>query len=205
MNASPPITHGPGCREVAVRWRRALMALVLAGAGSVAGASDGEPLRVVDAVDLDRYAGVWYEVARMPNRFQRRCIGEVSATYRRLPHGEVEVINRCREADGRMAEARGVARVVDPVTNAKLRVSFVSIFGWRLFWGDYWILALGEDYEYAVIGGPARKYAWILARAPALAPARMRAARKVLTDAGYAVERLIGAQRRAGGSGTAAP
>lgn len=124
----------------------------------------------VSQVDLNRYLGTWYELSRLPNRFQDHCAGDVTAEYRRLENGDIEVINRCMDKGGRADEANGVARVVDTSSNAKLEVSFLSLFGWQLFWGDYWILELGSDYNYAVIGTPNRKYGWVLSRTPSLSP-----------------------------------
>ena len=118
------------------------------------------PLAVVPAVDLARYAGKWYEIAKYPNRFQRGCVG-ATAEYALSDDGtRVDVVNRCRDADsGKERSVRGKARVVDPATNAKLSVTFFWPFS-----GDYWILAVGEEYEYAVVGTPDRKYLWFLAR-----------------------------------------
>jgi apolipoprotein D and lipocalin family protein len=92
-----------------------------------AGAVDEQNLETVARVDLDRYAGTWYEIARLPNRFQDHCIGNVTADYRQLENGRIEVINRCRDGDGAADEAVGVARIVDAASNAKLEVSFVSL------------------------------------------------------------------------------
>ena len=115
-------------------------------------------LQTVEHVDLSRYAGQWYEIARYPNSFQKRCHGS-AALYSLRPDGEIEVLNSCSDAEtGKTRQARGRAWVVDQ-TNAKLKVSF--------FWpfrGDYWIIELGKEYEYVVIGTPNRKYFWILAR-----------------------------------------
>lgn len=124
-----------------------------------------DPPETVDQVDLERYMGLWYEYARLPNRFQDQCVADVTAEYTLRDDGRVDVVNRCRTADGRDV-ARGVARVVDEDTNARLEVSFVRILGIRLFWGDYWILGLGEDYEFAVVGEPEREYGWLLVRDP---------------------------------------
>lgn len=154
-------------------------------------AEDRPELQTVSAVDLDRYAGRWYEVARLPNWFQDQCVGNVTATYRLLDDGTVEVVNRCLDKAGVMDEANGVARIVDQSTNAKLEVSFVSVLGWRLFWGDYWVLGLGDNYEYAVVGMPSRDYAWILARSPELSPDAWRDARQVLVRAGYDPDMLV--------------
>lgn len=125
------------------------------------GRSAHPPLEVAPGVDLSRYTGKWYEIAKYPNRFQRGCIG-ATAEYSLSPDGKrVEVVNRCRDAgSGKERSIRGKARVVDPATNAKLSVTFFWPFS-----GDYWILAVGTEYEYAVVGTPDRKYLWLLARA----------------------------------------
>ena len=113
------------------------------------------PVRTVPFVDLDRYAGDWFEIARFPNRFQRQCVGDVRASYARRPDGRLDVVNRCRTADGQI-EARGVARIVDERTFAKLKVRFAPAWlSWLpLVWGDYWIIGLAADYSWAVVGDP---------------------------------------------------
>ncbi len=151
--------------------------------GVVAG--EQRPPETVSQVDLDRYLGTWYELERLPNRFQDQCIGNVTAEYRRLENGDIEVINRCLDKDGMLDEARGVGRVVDTASNAKLEVSFISLFGWHLFWGDYWIMDLSNDYTYAVIGTPNRKYAWVLSRTVSLAPELKAQIQQVLIKNGY--------------------
>lgn len=124
------------------------------------------PLTTVPSVDLNRYAGVWFEVARFENSFEKGCVG-VTATYGRNPDGTISVTNRCRmkTLDGEENVAEGVARVVDTTTNAKLAVSF--------FWpfeGDYWVIGLAEDYSWALVGEPSGRYLWILSRAARLSP-----------------------------------
>lgn len=173
-----------------IRRRLWILWMGLLVAGSVA-ADEGTIPATVSNVDLDRYLGTWYEIARLPNRFQDQCAGDVTAEYARMDDGRIQVINRCREAAGTMDEARGVARIVDAATNAKLEVSFLSLFGWQLFWGDYWILDLGDAYEYSVVGHPDRTYAWILARAPRLSPESRRRIDEVLARAGYDPARLV--------------
>ena len=159
---------------------------------ATAATASGQPLlQTVDQVNLDRYVGTWYEVARLPNRFQDHCSGDVTADYRRLDDGTVEVVNRCLDRHGVMDEARGVARIVDTSSNAKLEVSFVALFGWHLFWGDYWILGLGRDYEYAVIGEPDRDYGWVLSRTARLPEAGWDQVRRVLTSNGYDPDRFL--------------
>lgn len=159
--------------------------LVLFFFGRFAPAADLSVLNTVPRVDLERYTGTWYEVARLPNRFQKQCVGNVTADYAQLADGRIEVINRCLTDGGVVDEAHGVARVVEGSDNAKLEVSFVSLFGWNLFWGDYWILDLGKDYQYAVVGEPKRKYAWILSRTPELPVQTRRHIDRLLTQAGY--------------------
>ena len=117
------------------------------------------PVEVVSHVELSRYTGTWYEIARYPNRFQKGCI-DSSAAYRLGPDGSFKILNSCLK-NGTMDTAKGKAWVVDPTTNAKLKVSFFWPFS-----NDYWIIDLGADYDYTVVSGPDRKYLWILARSP---------------------------------------
>ncbi len=147
----------------------------------------GPELPVVPRVDLHRYAGVWYEIARYPHRFQEGCYGS-KATYTLREDGRIGVLNECRQGgpDGPRRTADGVAKVVDPVTNAKLKVSF---FG--PFYGDYWVIDLGPDYEYAVVGHPSRQYLWILSRTPDLPAQTYEAILARLRSVGYDTQRLI--------------
>lgn len=112
----------------------------------------------VKTVDVQRYLGRWYEIARYEQGFQKGCEG-VTADYSLRRDGAINVVNRCRKPDGRMDEARGRAKVVDPVTKAKLKVSF---FG--PFYGDYWVLDHADDYSWSIVGEPSGRYLWILAR-----------------------------------------
>lgn len=139
----------------------------------------------VDNVDLSRYAGLWYEIAKIPNRFQKSCIKNVKAEYSLNKDGSIAVKNSCVEEDGEINIANGTARIADKKTNAKLEVSFVSIFGWNLFWGDYWIIGLADDYSYAVIGHPEKKYGWILSRTQSLTEDKMKEAFTILEKSGY--------------------
>jgi apolipoprotein D and lipocalin family protein len=176
---------------------RPLLALLLSLLPVASAAAAGAPpLRTVPHVDLARYAGTWYEIASYPQRFQKGCTGTV-ATYTIRPDGTVEVVNRCARdsLDGRVTVARGRARVVDPESNAKLKVSFF----WP-FWGDYWIVDLGPDYEYAVVGHPGRRYLWILGRAPTMAPGVYEGILERLRAQGYDTTRLV---RTLQGDGTA--
>jgi len=135
------------------------------------------PLRVVTDVDLARYAGRWFEIARLPNRFQTKCAGDVTAVYTPSDDGRLTVTNRCREAGGSTTEAVGLARRVEGRPPSVLEVRFAPAFLSFLpaVWGDYQIIALGSDYDHAVVGTPDRKFLWVLARTPRLDPCVYRA------------------------------
>jgi apolipoprotein D and lipocalin family protein len=125
------------------------------------------PLNVVDTVDLVRYSGKWYEIARLPNRFQEDCNSDVTATYSLLDDGDIKVVNRCRRENGESSEAEGRARranIDGPVSKLAVRFAPAYLSFLPFVWGDYWIIDLAPDYSYAVVGEPDRKYLWILAR-----------------------------------------
>ena len=140
------------------------------------------PLAVVPSVDYARYAGTWFEIARLPNRFQAMCAGDVTATYVQRPDGRIGVTNRCRESSGRLREAAGVARRVDGEPSSVLKVRFApAILSFLpMVWGDYQVLALGPEYDYAMVGSPDRSYLWVLSRTPTIDP---EVYRKLLADA----------------------
>jgi apolipoprotein D and lipocalin family protein len=168
----------------------ALLLIVVTAA--VLPAQGPPPVRTVARVDLDRYFGEWFEVARFPNRFQRECVGDVRASYARRPDGRVDVVNRCRTERGG-TEARGIARVVDPRTSAKLKVRFApAILSFLSFvWGDYWIIGLADDYSWAVVGTPDRDYLWILARERELSDEKYTKAEAAAAANGFDVSRLV--------------
>ena len=116
-------------------------------------------LEVVPHVELEKYLGKWYEIAHLPAKFQEGC-NETTATYTLLKDGSISVLNQSTK-NGKMKQAKGKAKVVDKNSNAKLKVTFF----WP-FYGDYWIIKLGNDYDYSVVGTPNRKYLWILSRTP---------------------------------------
>jgi apolipoprotein D and lipocalin family protein len=160
-----------------------VITMVLAGMAAVD--RKGE-LEVVSSVDLSRYAGRWYEIARLPNRFEKKCADSVTATYTLRSDEKVDVVNRCRKANGQYTTATGKAKVVDKKTNAKLKVTFF----WP-FYGDYWILDLGPNYEYAVVGAPNRDYLWILSRTPQLDEQLYRRLLAEMSTRGFATDRMI--------------
>jgi len=132
---------------------------------------ENAPLEVVPSIDLAKYAGTWYEIARLPNGFQKKCTGNVIATYVLQEDGTIKVTNRCSTQDGTVAEAEGKAKIAEEDgPNTKLKVKFApAVLSFLPFvWGDYWIIELGARYEYAVVGEPQRKYLWILSRTPTM-------------------------------------
>lgn len=144
-----------------------------------------EPVASVASVDLERYAGRWYEIAHFPMFFQRNCLGDTTAEYGARPDGAVSVRNRCRTAAG-FEEAIGKATVVEGTGNGRLEVSF--------FWpfkADYWVIGLDPDYRWAVVGNPNRKYLWVLSRTPRLAPADLEAALASATAQGFDLGALV--------------
>ena len=155
-------------------------------------------VRTVPRVDLTRYAGEWFEVARFPNRFQRGCAGDVTARYAIRSDGRIDVINRCRQTDGSFKEAQGVARVVDTATSAKLEVRFAPAFLSFLpfVWGDYWVIGLAPDYSWAVVGSPDREYLWVLSRTRVLATTPYDAAVAAAKANGFDTTRLVATTQR---------
>ncbi len=156
------------------------------------------PMETVSTLDVDRYAGTWHEVALYPNRFQQACSTDTTATYTPLGEGRIAVRNRCRRADGSDMSVEGVAEVVDPKSNAKLKVSFLPAW---LRWtgigrGDYWVLYLSPDYSVAIVGEPSREYLWILARTPTLPEQEYQALMPRIRAAGYDPQRLRRASAR---------
>ncbi len=148
--------------------------------------SKGPALTTVPHVDLTRYVGRWFEIAKYPARFERACDRDVTAHYTRLENGEIEVLNECVREDGKIKSSKGRASVADPASNAKLKVTFF----WP-FYGDYWIIDLDPQYRWAVVGEPRRKYLWILSRVPHMDPATLAEIKSRLPQKGYDPNRLV--------------
>ncbi len=166
-----------------------LVALVVRAEGK-----DKQPLRVVESVDLSRYAGRWYEVARLPNRFEEKCAGDVTAEYTLREDGRVRVVNGCRKSDGRVSAAEGVAKLADRRgPNSRLKVRFAPSFLSFLpfVWGDYQIIELAPDYGHALVGSPDRKYLWILSRTPQLDAATYQRLTEAARSQGFDVSKLL--------------
>lgn len=169
----------------------AVLALLPPGRPEAA-AQEIEPLRVVSDVDLDRYVGKWYEIARFPNRFQSECSNS-TAEYSFRSDGKIRVINTCKKRNGEIDKAEGVAEVVDPSAQAKLKVSFLpSWLRWTgIGKGDYWIIDLATDYSYAVVSEPERQYLWILSRSSSLSRSEYEGILNRLRAQGFDLSPLI--------------
>ena len=176
-----------------MKWITALFILVLSVSAAIAQNPNPAPVRTVSSVDLNRYSGKWYEIARYPNKFQEQCVGNTTATYTIQEAGKLEVLNQCTKKGGELNAAKGAAKIVDKTSNAKLKVrfapSFLSAFGF--VWGDYWVIDLGKNYEYSVIGDPDRKYLWILSREPSIGDSAYREIIRRIEEQGFDPAKLI--------------
>ena len=170
-----------------------VLALLSGLLGGCAGMESKEELSTVASVDLNRYAGTWYEIARLPMWFQRHCV-DSKAVYRVRSDGRIGVHNECVTDGGGLAMADGVATVVDTKTNARLAVVFDNWFA-RLSGssreGNYWILDLDPEYRTVLVGTPDRRYLWILARAPEIDEVTYGKLVHLARGFGYPVEQLI--------------
>lgn len=154
--------------------------------------SDPPPPQTIAALDLPRYMGQWYEIARFPNIFQEKCLGFTTASYHPLEDGRVEVINRCRVADGSTTEAIGIARLNGGPGSPRLEVRFAP--AWLSFipavWGDYWVIDLDPEYRLAAVSDSRRKYLWILSRTPKVDPAAYAALMQRLSQQHFDLRQL---------------
>lgn len=161
-------------------------------AGVAPAAASSLPNRPVNAVDLDRYAGQWHEIAHLPMFFQRKCVDNITATYTPNPDGTIKVHNACRSKDGSMDASDGVAKKV-PGQSGALKVRFAPAWlSWiPAVWADYWIVELDPDYQWAVVGSPSRKYMWVLSRTPAMKRGLFEQIKARADQRGYPVGKLV--------------
>jgi len=158
-----------------------LISLLFSGCASRA------PLQTVPSVDLKRYAGKWYEIAKYPNWFQRSCAGDTKADYTPNPDGSICVVNRSRDKRGKPIEVNGRATVVPDSGNAKLKVSFGGPFS-----GAYWVIGLDEkNYSWALVGHPSRQFLWVLARQPELSASTYAGILDLAARQGYDPGRIV--------------
>ena len=178
-----------------------LLTTILLGVSghSCASATDGaEPLVSIETLDLPRYLGRWYEIAKFPNWFQKKCLGDTRAEYSIKPDGNVQVINRCRLESGKTSEAIGTARQVGGQASPKLEVRFAP--DWLSFipavWGDYWVIDLDANYQLVAVSEPRRKYLWVLSRTPQVSSEVYEALLQRLRARGFETRKLEITQQR---------
>lgn len=152
----------------------------------------GKALETIASLDVARYMGSWYEIARYPNWFQKKCISGARADYSLMGDGHVRVINRCLSAGGELSEAIGVARQIGTSTSPRLEVRFAP--AWLSFlpfvWGDYWIVELDDNYQLVAVSEPKREYLWILSRTPKVDPVRYNTLLTSLRQKGFDLHQL---------------
>lgn len=170
----------------------ALCASLLLGSASLQ-AKEPTALESVPALDLNRYQGTWYEISKYPNSFQKKCVGgQTRAEYTLLPDNKVQVVNRCRLADGSMNEGRAIGRQVGGSGSSKLEVSFAP--SWLSFlpvvWGNYWVIDLDENYELVAVSEPKREYLWVLSRSKTVDPVAYEKLLSRLKEKGYDLSKL---------------
>lgn len=166
--------------------------LVLAPAQAQSTDTPPAPLEAIASLDVARYMGTWYEVAKYPNWFQKRCIANTSATYATQQNGMLQVVNRCQKEDGSMSEALGAAKQVGDASSPKLEVRFAP--AWLSFlpfvWGNYWVIDLDPQYQLAAVSEPSRKYLWILSRSKTVEPTAYEALLQRLKQKGFNLDAI---------------
>ncbi len=164
----------------------------LALAVGIVAADPGREVKSIPALDVSRYLGRWYEIAKFPNRFQKRCASDTSAQYSLAPNGNLRVLNQCRTPEGEMTQAIGEARQIGSADSPRLKVRFAP--EWLSFlpfvWGDYWVVDLDDAYQLVAVSEPDREYLWILSRTPTVEPARYAALLERLAAMGLDVAKL---------------
>ncbi len=151
-----------------------ILGLLLIGLGSsqVMAQEGDQSVKTIAALDVPRYLGTWYEVAKFPNWFQKKCVSNTKAVYTAKPDGNLRVLNSCKTATGETSEAEGLVRQIGAKDSPKLEVRFAP--EWLSFlplvWGDYWVIDLDPQYQVAAVSDPRREYLWVLSRSPQLDP-----------------------------------
>ncbi|MBL7544480.1 MAG: lipocalin family protein [Bdellovibrionaceae bacterium] len=143
-------------------------------------------IKTAEFIDLNRYLGKWYEVAAIPQPFQRDCISNVTAEYTLAEKSQIQVFNSCTDKNGGIKSATGMAKIVDETSNAKLKVSFIKLGAWIFIGGgDYWILDIESEYRWAIVGDGSQKYGWILSREPVLPLSELKIIAEKIHAQGY--------------------
>ena len=146
----------------------------------------------IASLDVARYMGTWYEIAKYPNIFQRRCARNTRAQYLPQADGTLQVLNRCVTDSGEEINALGLAKQIGPATSPKLKVRFAPAWlSWLpQVWGDYWVIDLDDDYQLAAVSEPSREYLWVLSRTPKVDANTYNALLKRLSAQGFDLSKL---------------
>ncbi len=152
----------------------------------------GSQVKAISEFDVSRYVGTWYEIAKLPNWFQRKCVQGTQARYKISGPTQIEVNNKCTTASGEEIQAIGLARPNGSGLPAQLEVRFAPEWtAWLpMVWGAYWVLDLDTDYQLAAVGDPSKSYLWILSRTPLVSAERYEAVLKRLSLMGFDVTKL---------------
>jgi apolipoprotein D and lipocalin family protein len=146
--------------------------LICLGSSQVMAQQSDQTVKTISALDVPRYLGTWYEIAKFPNWFQKKCVSNTKAVYTARPDGNLRVLNSCKTAGGETSEAEGLARQIGAKYSPRLEVRFAP--EWLSFlplvWGDYWVIDLDPQYQVAAVSDPRREYLWVLSRSPQIDP-----------------------------------
>jgi apolipoprotein D and lipocalin family protein len=150
------------------------------------------PVNTIATLDVPRYMGTWYEIAKFPNRFQAKCVANTRARYLAQTDGSVQVLNSCITADGSTIDALGLAKQIGTATSPKLQVRFAPVWlSWLpMVWGDYWVIDLDADYQLAAVSDSKREYLWVLSRTPQVNDKAYGALMERLKSQHFEVEKL---------------
>lgn len=172
---------------------RALLSALFASLLWLSPVSAAAPsLPTVSQLDLERYAGRWYEISRLPMWFERNCTGDITATYALREDQRIDVVNRCGTKEG-FISAKGIAEIPDATQPGQLKVRFAPDWlAWLpIVWGDYWIIDLDPQYRWVMVGAPNRSYLWILSRTPALDASTVLTLKQKAAAQGFKVDEMI--------------
>ena len=147
-----------------------LGSMLLAFSTTIFSQTADTPVKTIASLDVPRYMGTWYEIAKFPNWFQKKCVSNTQAVYSIRPDGNLKVLNSCKTADGEISQAEGTARQEGSKDSPKLEVRFAP--EWLSFlpmvWGEYWVIDLDAQYQVAAVSDSKREYLWVLSRTPQL-------------------------------------
>ncbi|WP_394673264.1 lipocalin family protein [Limnobacter sp.] len=167
-------------------------ALSCVAVNSALAAESPQPLQTIQSLDVPRYMGTWFEVAKYPNRFQKQCVANTSAAYSLQKDGKVKVLNRCQLASRDMEEVEGQVRQTGGLKSPKLEVRFAPAWlSWLpMVWGDYWVIDLDPEYQLVAVSEPKREFLWVLSRTQQVNPAKYEALLQRLKAKGFDLNKL---------------